>query len=163
MKRLFTTTVVGLSVIVFIGYAVVVSSRAQTPQPRAARAAALPCAGGSWTPTPVQHVESGDSAHPEFHTVYGLSCGGNVYMVRFGNQISGRIVIDILGKTPVGCPGGTWTPTPVQHVDGGSAVSPVFHTVWGLACGGNIYMVRFGNTINGNNIVVDILGKTPVQ
>jgi hypothetical protein len=37
-------------------------------------------------------------------------------------------------------------------------------TIWGYACGGNIYMVRLGNKIApGPTIRVDIIGQTPVQ
>jgi hypothetical protein len=39
-------------------------------------------------------------------------------------------------------------------------MTPAFHTVYGLECGGKVYMIRFGNKISGNNIVVDVIGET---
>lgn len=139
--------------------------KAQSAAPQQPKAA-LPCSGGIWTPAPVQQAQSGDPVTPAFHAVWGLSCAGNVYMIRFGNRIGGdKIVVDILGKAPVACSGGIWTPTPVQHVQSGDPVTPAFHTVWGLSCGGNVYMVRFGNKIGpqANRIVVDVIGQVPVQ
>lgn len=147
-----------------IGAAVVFSAVcASAAFAQGAAAAALECPGGVWTPAPVQAAQSGTPTSPAFHAVYGLSCGGNVYMIRFSNKINGNhIGVDILGKTPVGCSGGTWTPTPVQKADAGSPDAPAFHTVYGLSCGGKAYMIRFSNKINGNNISVDILGQTPL-
>src|SRR5579864_8906184 len=94
------------------------------------------CADGVWTPAPVQQAESGNALNPAFHSVYGLSCGGNVYMIRFSNKVGAQangIVTDILGKTAVGCSGGKWSPTPVQKAESGTPQQPLFHTVWGLA------------------------------
>jgi hypothetical protein len=134
--------------IIFIASFAVVPSIAQSPSSQVADA--VPCSGGTWTPTPVQHAESGTASQPAFHTVYGLSCGGNVFMVRFSNKVnpnSNQIVVDTLGKTPVPCSGGTWTPAPVQHAESGIASQPAFHTVYGLSCGGKVFMIRFSNKV----------------
>jgi hypothetical protein len=121
------------------------------------------CIGrGVWTPEPVQQVEAGTPQTPEFHAVYGLSCGGTVYMVRFGNRIGpqNQIVSDVIGQTKVACDGGVWTPTPIQKAQNGSPSNLAFHTVYGLSCGSSVYMIRFSNVIApGNRIVVDVIGK----
>jgi hypothetical protein len=117
---------------------------------------------GIWTPEPVQQVEAGTPQAPAFHAVYGLSCGGTVYMVRFGNQIGphNQIVSDVIGQTKVACNGGVWTPTPIQKAQSGNPSNLAFHTVYGLSCGGSVYMIRFSNVIApGNRIIVDVIGK----
>jgi hypothetical protein len=109
MKRVLNIAAECVVVIVFIGYVTAMTAAAQTSAPKAPEAtkAVLPCSGGTWTPTPVAQAQSGGASTPAFHTIYGLSCGGNVYMVRFGNKISGEnIKVDMLGKTPVACSGG---------------------------------------------------------
>ena len=152
-----------VTMIAFVACFATVPSTAQSTDPKA-DSVVSECSGGVWTPAPVQHAESGSATDPAFHTIYGLSCGGNVLMIRLSNKIGGKnIVVDVLRKVPIGCSGGVWTPTPVQHAESGSATDPAFHTVWGLACGGNVFMVRFSNKISGNNINVDILGQTPAK
>ena len=87
--------------IVFIASFAVVPSIAQNRSSQVTDA--VHCSGGTWTPTPVQHAESGTASQPAFHTVYGLSCGGNVFMVRFSNKVGPKgdqIVVDSLGQTP---------------------------------------------------------------
>jgi hypothetical protein len=121
------------------------------------------CTGrGVWTPEPVQQVEAGTPQSPAFHAVYGLSCGGTVYMIRFGNQIGphNQIASDVIGQTKIACDGGVWTPTPIQKAQSGSPSNLAFHTVYGLSCGSSVYMIRFSNVIApGNRIVVDVIGK----
>jgi hypothetical protein len=166
MKRTIVIAGKCAALIVLFANCVVVPSMAQNPSSQVEDA--VHCSGGTWTPTPIQHAESGTASQPEFHTVYGLSCGGNVFMVRFSNKVgpnSNQIVVDMLGKTPVPCSGGTWTPTPVQHAESGTASQPEFHTVYGLSCGGNVFMIRFSNKVGpqSNRIVVDSLGQTPAK
>jgi hypothetical protein len=46
-----------------------------------------------------------------------------------------------------GCSGGTWTPAAVdlEQDDPLKPTDPAFHTVYGYACGGIIYSVRFSS------------------
>jgi hypothetical protein len=59
--------------------------------------------GGVWTPQPIQKFETPSPTNVAFHTVYGLSCDGHVYMIRFSNVIVGgpRIAVSVLGQTPL--------------------------------------------------------------
>jgi hypothetical protein len=87
--------------IIFVASFAVVPAIAQSPSSQVADA--VPCSGGTWTPAPVQHAESGTASQPAFHTVYGLSCGGKVFMIRFSNKVGPKgdqIVVDSLGQTP---------------------------------------------------------------
>jgi hypothetical protein len=61
----------------------------------------IPCNQlGTWSPEPAQRAELGGPTNPSFHTVYGLSCGDKVLMIRFSNVISVQPVIrvDILAQ-----------------------------------------------------------------
>jgi len=160
MKRIYSVALRRMALVVFAACTVPVSLMAQAP-----RSAQAPpgCSEGVWTPTPVQRAQSGGLSAPAFHAVYGLSCDGYVYMIRFSNIINGNIIaVDVLGKTQVACVSGTWTSSPVQQAESGDENSPAFHVVWGLACGKNVYMIRFTNKFNGNQIRVDVLGQTPI-
>ena len=125
---------------------------------------------GSWTPGPVQHIEGGTANQPAYHTVWGLVCGGNVYMIRFSNTVSNgtQTVITgdpIGGVAKLGClTRAIWTPGPVQMKDDSTNPSTIaFHTVWGLTCGNNAYSIRFSNVLAGGPAIsVGVLTKNPL-
>jgi hypothetical protein len=130
-------------------------------------AAAIPCAGGTWAPALIQYEATGDPAHPDFRSVYALSCGGNVHLVQFTNNLhEKRVELNMLGKTAVSCSGGVWTPKPVQDIGSHEGPPGLFHTLWGLSCGGNVYMIRISNALTpdqkGEQIVVDAIKQTAI-
>jgi hypothetical protein len=62
-----------------------------------------------------------------------------------------------------GCVGGKWTPAPISQLQAGEPSNPAFHTVWGYACGSNIYMLRSSNVVVPSpGIRGDIIGKTTI-
>jgi len=79
--------------------------------------------------------------------------------------IAALAMIVIAFRTPASaaCVGGVWTPQAVSLLDGGTSRAPAFHTIWGYACRGTIYMMRFSNQVGTPPaIAADIIGRTPV-
>lgn len=57
---------------------------------------------------------------------------------------------------------GLWTPAPLQLAQSGTPQAPAFQSFYGLLCEDKIHLVRFGNTINGNQIDVSVIASKEV-
>ena len=83
-----------------VGYLLRVPANAQQPIAQQPIPKAVGCSTGAWTPGPLQRAQNTNPDAPTFHTVWGLSCGQNVYMIRFSNRVGTppqQIVADVIG------------------------------------------------------------------